>query len=166
MRQMEREERVNLVFLDACRDNPLARNLALSMGTRSASVGTGLAAVETGVGTLISYATQPGNVALDGSGKNSPFTESLLKHIETPGEDIAVILRKVRSDVISKTQGKQVPWGNSSLTGQVILKDKLVKPAKQEQEKPAPASNQAAFELSFWNSIKDSNDVEPLPGLS
>src|SRR5262245_54444731 len=65
LKQMEtgREGKTNIVFLDACRDNPLARNLARSMGTRSASVGTGLAEVQTGVGTFIAFSTQPGNVA-------------------------------------------------------------------------------------------------------
>src|SRR5882757_716525 len=63
--ELEREGKTNVVFLDACRDNPLARNLARSMGTRSASIGRGLAPVESGVGTLISFSTQPGNVALD-----------------------------------------------------------------------------------------------------
>ncbi|MEP1206576.1 MAG: caspase family protein [Rhizobiaceae bacterium] len=148
MRQMEREQRVNLVFLDACRDNPLSRNLAMSMGTRSTNVGRGLAVVESGVGTLISYATQPGNVALDGDGENSPFTSSLLKHIETPGEDIAVILRKVRGEVIEQTAGKQVPWGNSSLTGRVVLKPAVATPA------PEPEADRQ-LDAIFWDSIKD-----------
>ena len=64
--ELEREGKTNIVFLDACRDNPLARNLARSMGTRSTSIGHGLAQVQTGVGTFIAYSTQPGNVALDG----------------------------------------------------------------------------------------------------
>jgi uncharacterized caspase-like protein len=67
-RIMERQSNTNILFLDACRDNPLARNLARSMGTRSSEVGRGLAAVESGIGTLISFSTQPGNVAIDGAG--------------------------------------------------------------------------------------------------
>jgi uncharacterized caspase-like protein len=91
---MERASPINLVFLDACRDNPLAQNLARSMGaTRSTAVGRGLARVESGVGTLITYATQPGNVALDGEGMHSPFTEALIEHIEAPGVDVALMLR-------------------------------------------------------------------------
>ncbi|RPI42000.1 MAG: hypothetical protein EHM67_07360, partial [Hyphomicrobiaceae bacterium] len=70
MRQMEREAKTSLVLLDACRDNPLARNLARSTGsTRSSQVGQGLAEVRTGVGTLIAFSTQPGYVALDGAGR-------------------------------------------------------------------------------------------------
>ncbi len=118
---MERNAEVNLVFLDACRDNPLARNLARSMGTRSAAVGVGLARMGSGVGSLIAFSTQPGNVALDGQGRNSPFTAALLQHLGAPGEDITRELIRVRRDVIAATQGKQVPWDNSSLTGEVVL---------------------------------------------
>ena len=89
-RTMEREAATNVLFLDACRDNPLSRNLARSMGTRSAEIGRGLAATELGVGTLISFSTQPGNVALDGSGRNSPYASALLKLIAKPGEDLSV----------------------------------------------------------------------------
>jgi tetratricopeptide (TPR) repeat protein len=119
--QMESENRVNLIFLDACRDNPLARSLSRSMGTRSSSVGNGLAQIQSAVGTMIAYATQPDNVALDGDGKNSPFTTALLKHIVTPGLDIGTVMRRVRTDVIAATKQKQVPWDHSSLTNDVIL---------------------------------------------
>ena len=125
LKQMEREVKTSLVFLDACRDNPLARNLARSMGTRSASVGRGLARVDSGIGTLIAFATEPGNVALDGSGGNSPFTQALLKHIETPGLDIAQMMRRVRSDVMRSTAQRQVPWNNSSLTGDFYFAGKV-----------------------------------------
>jgi uncharacterized caspase-like protein len=119
--QMEAEKRVNLIFLDACRDNPLARSLARSLGTRSASVGQGLASIQSAVGTLIAYATQPNNVALDGDGRNSPFTKALLKHLTAPGIDVGLIMRRVRADVIAATRDKQVPWDDSSLVGDVIL---------------------------------------------
>jgi hypothetical protein len=71
-RTLEREASTNIIILDACRDNPLSRNLARALGIRSAAIGRGLAAVESGEGTLISFSTQPGNVALDGAGRNSP----------------------------------------------------------------------------------------------
>ena len=66
-----------MLFIDACRDNPLARTLANAMGTRSAQVGPGLAGSTSILGTLISFSTQPGNVALDGEGRNSPFATAL-----------------------------------------------------------------------------------------
>jgi tetratricopeptide (TPR) repeat protein len=119
--QMEAEPRVNLVFLDACRDNPLARSFARSLGARSTTVGQGLAMVHSAIGTLIAYATQPDAVALDGDGRNSPFTTALLKHIATPRLDIGSILRRVRADVITATSQRQVPWDHSSLIGDVVL---------------------------------------------
>ena len=89
-RVMERLTNTNMLFLDACRDNPLSRNLARAMGTRSADIGRGLAVVESGVGTLISFSTQPGNVALDGTGRNSPFAAALIKHIGSSKDDSAL----------------------------------------------------------------------------
>ena len=114
-RTMERETKTNILFLDACRNNPLARNLARALGTRGIEVSTGLAPAELGVGTLISFSTQPGNVALDGAGRNSPFSGPLVHAIGTPGEDIVSILTNVRKEVLEKTNGKQVPWENHAL---------------------------------------------------
>ena len=92
LKQMEREAKTSIVLLDACRDNPLARNLARTMGTRSSQVSQGLAEVRTGVGTLIGFSTQPGNVAVDGGGRNSPYAGALLSHIEVPGTDVSGVL--------------------------------------------------------------------------
>jgi len=120
LKQLERNSRVSIVFLDACRDNPLARNLAVA--SRSTSVGRGLAQVDKAVGMMIAFATQPGNVALDGKGRNSPFTEALLRHIDSEGASINDVMIGVRKDVLETTNGKQVPWENSSLTGQFYFK--------------------------------------------
>jgi uncharacterized caspase-like protein len=120
LKQMElaRETKTSIVFLDACRNNPFVRNLARSMGTRSIGVGQGLAQVDTGVGTFIAYSTQPDNVALDGSGPNSPFTSALAKHMREPGRDLTSVMIEVRKDVLAATAGKQVPWDHSALTGE------------------------------------------------
>lgn len=170
LRQMERAKRTNLVFLDACRDNPLLADLARSMGaTRSASLTRGLARVETGLGTFISFSTQPGNVALDGEGRNSPFTKALLQHIETPGVDIGSMMINVRKDVLKSSRGKQVPWENSSLTGQFYFKPAVKKPAATPAKLPVTANiapapihrqtvDNSVIELTFWNSIKDSKN--------
>jgi uncharacterized caspase-like protein len=115
--ELEREGKTNIVLLDACRDNPLARNLARTMGTRSANIGQGLAQVRTGVGTFIAYSTQPGNVALDGQGRNSPFTAALTKAVKEPGRTITTVMIDVRKDVLAATAGRQVPWDHSALTG-------------------------------------------------
>jgi hypothetical protein len=121
LRAMESSAATNLVFLDACRDNPLTRSFQRSLGTRSAAVGQGLAQVQSGLGTLVAYATQPGNVALDGRDANSPFTSALAQHLVTPGIDIAIAMRRVRESVVAATGGRQVPWDHSSLTGDVVL---------------------------------------------
>ena len=116
-RSMEREAATSILFVDACRNNPLARNLARAMGTRSVEIGRGLAQVEAGVGTLVSFSTQPGNFALDGTGRNSPFAGALVKHLDAPKDDLSAILIDVRNDVMKETQRKQVPWEHSALTG-------------------------------------------------
>jgi uncharacterized caspase-like protein len=138
LKQMERNARVSLVFLDACRDNPLATNLAAL--SRSLQVTRGLARVDRAVGMMIAFSTQPGNVALDGDGRNSPFTSALLNHIDTEGTTINDMMIDVRKDVLKATGGKQVPWENSSLTGQFFFK-----PAP---EKVADASTQTAAEIA------------------
>jgi uncharacterized caspase-like protein len=116
-RIMEGETKTNILFLDACRNNPLSRNLARALGTRAASIGRGLAPVESGVGTLISFSTQPGNVALDGTGRNSPDAGPLVKRIGRPGEDVLTVLTDVRNEVLAATGDKQVPWENHALRG-------------------------------------------------
>lgn len=136
--QMEAAQRVNIVILDACRNNPLARSFAPKLGTRSASVGQGLASIQSTIGTLIAYATQPDNVALDGEGRNSPFTAALLKHIDTPGLEISSLMRRVRSDVVASTQGHQVPWDHSSLTGEVVLVSAAAEQATAAKAEPTP----------------------------
>ncbi|MGI9354748.1 MAG: caspase family protein, partial [Rhizobiaceae bacterium] len=125
-RQMQYSQGVSLVFLDACRDNPLAQALSRSMGggTRSSGIGSGLAAMKIsnpGKGLAIAFATSPGAVAYDGSGKHSPFTDALLKHIDEPNTDITEIMSRVTGEVVKTTNQKQRPWLNTSLTGSVIL---------------------------------------------
>lgn len=111
---MERASGVKLVFLDACRDNPFGVGLDEIPG-----MGSGLARAGTEADFMFVYATQPNNVAYDGTGRNSFFTEALLNHIYTPGQDIAELMISVRRDVLAATGGRQVPWENSSLTRQV-----------------------------------------------
>lgn len=124
LRQMEigRDGKTSIVVLDACRDNPLSRNLARSMGTRSTAIGRGLAVAPAGLGTFIAYSTQPGNVALDGTGRNSPFSAALLKHMSVPGRNLPALLIEVRKDVVVATKGEQVPWDHSALTADFFFK--------------------------------------------
>jgi invasion protein IalB len=135
-RIMERHAATNVVFLDACRNNPLTRNLARAMGTRSAAIGQGLAQAESGIGTLISFSTQPGNVALDGVGRNSPFSGALAKRILQSNDDLSAILIDVRNDVRKLTGGKQVPWEHSALTGRFYFKHPSPSATSQEPSPP------------------------------
>jgi formylglycine-generating enzyme required for sulfatase activity len=150
-RIMEQQTNTNILFLDACRDNPLARNLARGMGTRSTDVGSGLARIESGVGTLISFSTQPGNVALDGAGRNSPFAGALVKQLTSSTDDLGSMLITVRNDVMKETQRKQVPWENSALTGRFYFgkPGPAAEPAKQvsltSSPKPLAADQERAL---------------------
>jgi len=113
--------RANIIILDACRDNPLARSFRRKSGA-TRSVGSGLAAYSSvGTGMLVALATAPGQVALDGEGDNSPFTTGLLKHLRTPGLEVRQMLTRVRRDVLLSTGNEQQPWDNSSLLGDVFL---------------------------------------------
>ena len=138
LKNMVRNAATSLVFLDACRDNPLAANLA-QVG-RSLDVGRGLARVESPASMMIVYATEPGKVALDGTGRNSPFTGALLRHIDTEGASIGDVMIAVRNDVLSETSGKQRPFESASLTGQFFFKPK----PEQTADKASSSSDEIA----------------------
>ena len=100
---------MNMVFLDACRNNPYARSFR--------STSKGLAQMDAPSGSLIVYATAPGSVAADGPGRNGIFTKNLLAYLEIPGLPVNQLLMSVRKDVRLETDGKQIPWESSSLEG-------------------------------------------------
>jgi uncharacterized caspase-like protein len=155
------DSRVSLVFIDACRDNPLAQNFARSLpATRSASVGRGLSPVEAGQGALIAFATAPNRIAFDGNGqRNSPFTAALLRHIRTPGLDIGLIMRRVTADVESASNGAQIPWMHASLTTDVVLA-----PSSDGSPNLPPPPSPAAppSDEIAWSFIKDTKDADQL----
>lgn len=131
MAGLDDQVRTNILILDACRNNPMAPKLASAGPARDIEAGSGLAAPATlgagstlGAGTLIAFATAPGQVALDGAGANSPFSAALTRHIGTPGLEVQQMLTRVRAEVVAATKGKQVPWSNSSLLGEVYLAEK------------------------------------------
>ncbi|MBI5262859.1 MAG: caspase family protein [Bradyrhizobium sp.] len=167
MQQLSRGSRVNIVILDACRDNPFAKDLSRTLGTRSATaLGRGLSRIQTASGTFIAFATQPDNVAQDGDGRNSPFTQALLAHIEQPGLSLPDLMIEVRNEVMRQTNGKQVPWDSSSLTGRFSFKIEgtiTVTPegtggAKLSNPPTTPSVDQKALELAVWRAIERSND--------
>ena len=108
--------RLNIVILDACRNNPFVR------GTRS--VARGLAVMSAPSGTVVAYATGPGEVASDGDGKNGLYTQELLKNIREPNMKIEDVLKRTRIAVKDKTSGQQVPWENTSLDGDFYFRKK------------------------------------------
>jgi tetratricopeptide (TPR) repeat protein len=126
---LDDQVRTNILIFDACRNNPMApRTTTSAEPVRSMEAGSGLAAptapssgATLGAGTLIAFATAPGQVALDGEGGNSPFSAALSRHIGTPGLEVQQMLTRVRAEVVAATKGKQVPWSNSSLLGEVYL---------------------------------------------
>ncbi|MBL0125611.1 MAG: SEL1-like repeat protein [Betaproteobacteria bacterium] len=101
--------RINIVILDACRNNPFTRSF------RSAS--QGLAQMEAPVGSYVAFATAPATVASDGNSGNGLYTQHLLEAMRAPGLKIEEVFKKVRVKVMADSEGKQVPWDNSSLTG-------------------------------------------------
>src|SRR2546423_9420320 len=103
--------RLNIVVLDACRNNPFEK-----AWSRSSAAG-GLAQVDAPTGTLIAYATAPGRVASDGIGQNGLYTSELLKQMRVPGITVNDVFMRVRSEVMRQTGKKQVPWEASSLVG-------------------------------------------------
>jgi hypothetical protein len=161
------DAKVKLVFLDACRDNPFAAKIKSNSATRSVSVQSGLAEMKSGEGTLIAFATGPGQTALDGQeGTNSPFTRALIAHITTPGVEIQQAMTEVRAQVNEETNKGQLPWGHTNLIGSVYL-NPVAAPAPGVASSSAPAavastSGGSDVELEFWRSVKESNKPEEL----
>lgn len=160
------DAKIKLIFLDACRDNPFAARVRSAARTRSVVVGTGLAEMTTGEGTLIAFATGPNQTALDGnSGGNSPFTKALIANIANPGMEIQQAMTKVRAQVNDETRKQQLPWGHTNLIGSVYLNPAANTAANQPGPNAAPsttASIDPSVELEFWRTIKDTNNVEEL----
>lgn len=125
--RLQDRKRQTLIFLDACRNDPLPQSVR---GTGASA--DGLARLQTGVGTFVAFATEPGAVTFDGAGDapNSPFTTALLEHIETPGISISDLMIEVRNEVEERTLRRQTPWDQSSLREQFYFNP--VAESKQE----------------------------------
>jgi uncharacterized caspase-like protein len=104
-----------MVLLDACRENPFARQMQRTLAARS--VGRGLARIEPGPGTLVAYAARDGQVALDGDGQNSPFAAALVKLLKRPGLEVNKLFRLVHDDVMDATGNRQEPYTYGALPG-------------------------------------------------
>ncbi len=160
-RAMERETRTNILFLDACRNNPLSRNLARALGTRSTAIGRGLAVPESGIGTLISFSTAPGKVALDGTGRNSPYAASLVKAIATPGVDLLSVLTNVRNDVFTSTAERQLPWDNNALLSKFYF-NPVASDAAKTATRPVKkdSSDQTGNAADEWKFVDKASALE------
>ncbi len=132
---LEGAKGLQLVILDACRENPFSSSMRRTSATRS--IGRGLARVQPqGSSVLVAFAAKEGQVAADGDGRNSPFTEALLKHVEDPGLEVGRLFRKVREDVYEATQGQQQPFTYGSLPGDDIYLKQEVETQPAEPESP------------------------------
>ena len=150
--RIENAAKVSVIVLDACRDSPLQERLRRVAIEKNRAIlpPKGLPPVSVvGSNTLIVYATSPGETASDGSSRNSPFTASLLKNIETPGLEIELMFKRVTRDVLNETHGKQQPERLSRLQNEVMLA-----PSSTEG-RPQPALSEAA---QNWSRIKDLQD--------
>jgi hypothetical protein len=116
---VEPAKKLRLVILDACRDNPFAKNMKRTLAQRA--IGQGLAKIEpTSPNLLIAYSAKAGSTAADGDGKNSPFTTALSKHLTTPGLDVRRAFGYVRDDVLKTTNNRQEPFVYGSLGGEDV----------------------------------------------
>ena len=163
LEQTMSDAKVKLVFLDACRDNPFAAKIRSAKATRSVSVASGLAEMKSGEGTLIAFATGPGQTALDGeAGTNSPFTRALMANIASPGVEIQQAMTRVRAQVNEETSKNQLPWGHTNLIGTVYLNPVAGGSAGEAMNTPVAVGPASEVELEFWRSIKDSRQPEEL----
>ena len=157
LRTMARSEsRINIVILDACRNNPfesVARGFAAG----------GLAQVNAPTGTIIAYATAPGQVALDGDGQNSPYSGALAQSIAQPGIVLEEVFRRTRRQVLAATANRQTPWEHSSLTAEFFFLPKTAEPEKSLRPfDMGGLSDLQIAEIKAWDRIKDNRDPETL----
>lgn len=152
--------KLNLVILDACRNNPF-------LG-RARGASGGLAAVDAATGTLIAYATAPGATASDGSGRNGLYTEHLLEALRIPNLQAEEVFKQVRIGVAEYSGGEQVPWESSSLTGDFVFNQRSDAIAAGQYATgavgtpgagPAPGRDGAA-ETLFWETVLGDDRIE------
>jgi hypothetical protein len=160
IRLMESKANTNLIFLDACRNNPLIDNLKrnLTAINRSVNVSRGLARIEsTGHDTLVAFSSAPGQEAADGRGRNSPFTASLLRHLPKPGLEVSVMLKEVTADVRRETNNAQRPQQLSDMSKKFYF----VKAEPSAAAAP-PITQPDPIELVFWKSAEAANKCESI----
>ena len=143
--------KTNVIVLDACRNNPFT--------AVSRSVAKGLARMDSPSGSFIAYSTAPGQIALDGTGKNSPYTQALAEFITDPSLTLEAVFKKVRRKVYFQTDKKQTTWESTSLIDEVYLVDRGTDaPDRKARKETRPVS--VVKEENFWNQIRDKADPQ------
>ena len=156
MSAVEGASEFRLVVLDACRDNPFLAAMKREKGS-TRSIGRGLARAEpTGGGTLLAYSAKEGTVALDGDGRNSPYTSALLRYLEQPGLEVGLMFRKVRDAVLESTGRNQEPFAYSSLSARGAY---FIPPTDRDSAQGTTATAfRAAVEVEHWKTINTIED--------
>lgn len=172
VRYMQTNSKAQIVYLDACRNNPFPQTAFLLAGDKGlAEAGKGLAAQKGAIGSLIAYATQPGNVALDGDEKNSPFTTAVLKRSFTQGVDVQTALMQVIQDVWTATGEQQRPWSTNTLVKPVVLNAKHASRKIVVGESDVPVDKKIAVvpkiesEQSKIQPVEEEVEAEAVPVL-
>jgi TPR repeat protein len=148
---------LKVVLVDACRNNPFLTKMTRTSTTRS--IGRGLGRVDPG-GVLVGYAARAGTLALDGDGRNSPYAQALLEHIEEPGLEIGRLFRKVRSTVLSLTDGYQEPFTYGSLPDREIYLVPATQTTQQKETKaPDPHLTESPLVLACDRLASDPDDL-------
>lgn len=162
---------MNMIILDACRDNPFGSARRLDQ--------KGLSQLDAPPGTLLAYATAPGNTAIDGEGAHGLYTEHLLKEIKVPEAKVEDVFKRVRLAVRRRSSGLQIPWESTSLEEDFYfvpprslstLADEEAERERRRRQEPAPdrkpdadlANRQFEEELVIWERIKGSKEPGPL----
>jgi hypothetical protein len=145
LQAISRTSGVKILILDACRDNPLAKQF-VSRSVGDGGAARGLARIDRTEGLVIAYATAPDQVAQDGSGRNSPYTLALINRIREPGLEIGTMFRRVTNDVFEQTKGRQRPEVSISL-----LNDYFLNPVQNDR--------------ITWSRIRDSENLADFRGF-
>ena len=152
-RVMEEASLRGVMFLDACRNNPFEESLGRGLGPRMLEIEHGLAPVSLRGDMIIAYSTEPGAIAQDGKGRNSPYTTALLKYLSRPELDIYAQLMEVHNEVVQVTDGHQVPWLHSSLSRLLFLSG--YDPKSPDQPKSDSLSKAEASEKTDRDGISN-----------
>lgn len=145
---------LNIVILDACRNNPFGRGFRSAQG--------GLAQVKAPTGTLIAYATSPDSTAADGDRGNSPYTEELVRQMEAPGVVLETMFRRVTEKVSARTAGRQEPWVSDNHKGDFYFTEGVNTSNPLSKTDRPDNISEASREQALWDAVKDTSNIEDL----